>query len=498
MQSAHATVRAPSRRQSFSVVLAIELWERFGFYGMQAVLLLYMVQHLGLSDANATLLIGAFFALTYILPVLGGLAGDRLIGARRCVVGGAALLAVGYVVLGIADTHRSLLMLGLSLISAGNGLFKPNAGNMVRSIYEGDDAALDAAFTLYYMAVNVGSTVSMLLTPWLQDTLGPSIAFFTCAGGLVFGLGYYGVFRGWVRHVGGKLERQPVSPKAALIVWGGTFVSIMAGVAILKSATIARDCMVVAAVLIALSWAWLYLRVQPHERAGMRLAYLLCAETMVYALFYQQQLTSLTLFALRAVDGTYRLGGYTLFHMSAGQFQALDPIWIMIASPLLAMLYNGLARSGRDFPLAWKIALGFVLGAIGFFVWWQSAAHAHGLVSAWVMVVGYGFASIAEVITMGLGLAVIARYVPSRLSGFMMGSLYLLWALAFYVGSVIANFASSDRAGSIAPGPAAFAPLLGGLFWALLAASIAALALLPLIARWERQHSAATNLVRAN
>lgn len=478
----------PTRRQSFSVILAIELWERFGFYGMQAVLLLYLVQHLGFSDQHATLLIGAFSALNYIFPVPGGLAGDRLLGARRSMLTGAVLLTAGYVTLGLADQHLSLLATALALIATGNGLFKPNAGNIVRKIYEGDDAELDAAFTIYYMSVNVGSMVSMLLTPVLQDKFGSETAFFVCAGGLVLGLGYYLSCSRWLKPRDGEVDRVPLNLKTVGLVGGGIVLCLLASQVVLGNEDIARDSIWVAAVLIVLILGWLYRHVAVEERLGLKIAYLLCAETMVYALFYQQQLTSLTLFALRGVDGDFRIGSHVLFHLSAGQFQAMDPMWIMLFSPVLAMLYNRLARSGNNLSLAIKIVIGFAMGAASFLIWWLSAASTSGLISGWVMLIGYGFASLGELLTMALGLAIIARYVPARFSGFMMGSLYLLWALAFYLGSVMSSMSVGVSEGVTQA--AAFVPLLRELSLIFVVALAAAVALLPLVNRWDRQFSA--------
>lgn len=498
MNSDAAPVALPTRRQSFTVVLAIELWERFGFYGMQAILLLYMVEHLGLHDRDANLMIGAFSALTYVYPAFGGLAGDRLLGARRCMLIGAFILAGGYMVLGMAGHHPALLYGGMALISTGNALFKPNAGNLVRRIYEGDDAELDAAFTIYYMAVNVGSTVSMLLVPWLQDQYGAPAAFLTCSAGLVLGLIYYFWRVRWVSHVGGVLDQSPARPHAVLIVAGGAIMAVLLALVVLQSETLASVGVRCAAVAIVVVWGLLYYRAAPEERPGLRLAYFLCAETMVYALFYQQQLTSLTLFALRAVDGHFRVGGLTLFTMSAGQFQALDPLWIMVASPVLAVLYRRFAQNGMDLSLAHKITIGFGVGTLAFVIWWLTAAAAHGLVSAWVMVVGYGFASLAEVLTMGLGLAIIARYVPYRLSGFMMGSLYLLWALAMYAGSVLANIATPAEGVAVVDGPAQYVPLLRDLSLALLVATVLSAVFLPLARKWDRQHASFRDATQKN
>ncbi|AOX18279.1 peptide transporter [Kozakia baliensis] len=484
----------PTRRQSFSVVFAIELWERFGYYGMQAVLTLYLVQRLKLSDTDANVMIGAFVGLTYIMPVLGGLIGDRLLGPRRTMLIGAFILALGYVALGLASSHRALLFGAMALISSGNGLFKPNSGNLVRRIYEGDDAELDAAFTIYYMAVNVGSTISMLLTPWLQERFGPSTAFFTCAFGLVAGLLYYMWRRQWIVGAGSALDRGPWNRRTLLILSLGFVIVAGGSMVVIASPMLARLCVWGACFGIAIAWARIYRRALPEQKPGLRLTFLLCLESMAYIIFYQQQMTSLTLFALRDVDGDFRIGDWVIFHMSAGQFQALNPLWIMLGSPILAVLYKKLAQSGRDLSLAQKMVLGFGLVTGGFLIWWLAAAYTAGPVSAWVMFVGYGLISIAELLTMALGLAIIARYAPADSTGFMMGALYLLWGVAMYVGSLVANYAAvTGDAKIVSIGSTVYAPLFRDLFFAGLGLTCLLALLLPLAQRWDRVHMATQN-----
>ncbi|AHK71418.1 peptide transporter [Gluconobacter oxydans] len=477
------------RRRAFTVVLAIELWERFGYYGMQAVLTLFMVEQLRMADAAANLMMGAFGALTYITPVIGGVIGDRVLGARRTMVMGALSLTCGYAFLAAALQSHTLLLVAMALISTGNGLFKPNAGNLVRRIYKGDDAALDAAFTLYYMSVNVGSTVSMLLTPWLQIHYGAPVAFATCAVGLGIGLLYYVLRSSWLEPTTPVSEKQPVPLSRFGMVAGGLALLTAFNAWVLGSDTLARLCVIAAGAGLAAIWVALYVRAPQTERPGLRLTYLLCLQGTIYLVFYQQMMTSLTLFALRGVSGDYRIGGVTLFHMSAGQFQVLNSVWIMALSPVLAFLYNRMGQQQKQTSHARKMLLGYAMVSIGFAVWWAAAAHADGLVSPWIMVVGYGFLSLAELLTNGLGLAIIARYSPARLSGFMMGALYLLWGIAMYVGSIIANQAALPPEVVAGGGGAA---LYAGLFRTLCevaAAVVVVLALLePLTRRWDREH----------
>src|SRR6185437_7485350 len=163
--------------RSFTTVFLVEMWERFGYYGMGALLVLYMVERLGFGDARANLTWGAFTALVYAAPSIGGWIGDKILGSRRTMLIGAVVLSFGYGMLAMPNEDLSFLYASLGVIVVGNGLFKANSANLVRRIYEGDDARIDSAFTIYYMAVNVGSTVSMLLTPWIKDHYGWHAAF---------------------------------------------------------------------------------------------------------------------------------------------------------------------------------------------------------------------------------------------------------------------------------------------------------------------------------
>lgn len=489
----------PIRRRAFSVVLAIELWERFGYYGMQAVLTIFMVQHLRMSDTSVNLMQGALGLLIYSLPVLGGVIGDQWLGTRPTLVGGAVGLTLGYGVLAISLHTPSLFLPALTLIALANGLFKPNAGALVKQIYAGDGTALDAAFTLYYMSVNVGSTISMLLVPWLQQRFGSTVAFALCAAGLLVGLAYYGVCSHWIGQFFAIRKQifpnsvaeiaRPAPTWRALACGALGFLLLWAGaVWLLMSPSVIRLCVIVLSVGLVLLWAWLYRRVAVHEKPGLLLSYLLSLQTMAYLVFYQQQQSSLTLFALRAVSGTYTLGPWSLFTMSAGQFQALNPIWVMAMSPLLAWFYQRSARLGNDVSFPVKIFCGYVcvgLACLG--LWWFSYT-AQALVSPWVMVFAYGAMSLGELLTMGLGLAIIARYAPARISALLMGSLYLLWGVGMYSGGLVANLAALPMGMTHDAGAAFYAPLFGKLCIGAAVMCVVLLVMFPFVKHLEQRH----------
>jgi len=156
----NTTPAAASQTRSFTTIFLIEMWERFGFYGMQALIVYYMVQRLGFPDERATLVWGAAAALIYVAPAIGGWIGDKVLGTRRTMLLGAVVLTVGYSLMVVPGQSVWFLFMALGVIVVGNGLFKANAGNMVRKIYEGDDSRIDSAFTIYYMAVNLESSPS--------------------------------------------------------------------------------------------------------------------------------------------------------------------------------------------------------------------------------------------------------------------------------------------------------------------------------------------------
>jgi len=156
-----ATKILTGQPKPFYLIFFLEIWERFGYYGVQALLVLYMVQRFGFTDVRADLLFAAFSALVFLFPCVGGYIGDKVLGTKRTILLGAITLAIGYLLLSLPGTSPGFLPLPLAVIAVGNGLFKANPSSLLSKVYEGTEYNLDSGFTLYYMAVNVGAFVSM-------------------------------------------------------------------------------------------------------------------------------------------------------------------------------------------------------------------------------------------------------------------------------------------------------------------------------------------------
>lgn len=491
---------AYSQNRSFATVALIELWERFGYYGMQALIVYFMVERLHFEDSRANLVWSAFAALVYVAPVIGGWIGDQVLGTRRSMLLGALVLALGYGLMALPSDNTWYVFSALGVIVVGNGLFKPNTANLVRKIYAGDDSRIDSAFTLYYMSVNVGSTVSMLATPWLKDYvnarygdgLGWHAAFAVCNAGLLFGLLTVWLLRATIAHVGSAPDEQPLRPRALLLVLGGAVLTVAAAAVILEYQAVARAFVYLAGAFVLLTFLRLIRASAGAERAGLIAALLLIVQIMFFFIFYQQMSTSLSLFALRNVELEFRVLGWHLWTWSPAQFQALNPISIMLFSPLLAWAYTRAGNSGRDLSIAAKFALGFAIVAAGFFVFGIAGQFAvGGKASSWVMIFGYAFYSLGELLVSGLGLAMMARYVPERMGGFMMGAYFVSAGVSQYLGGVVANFASVPRELS---DPVLTLPIYTSLFTKLgmgaLLCTLLALAALPLMRRLSAQHQA--------
>lgn len=478
--AAASSAATPRKSVAFAALFLVEMWERFGYYGMTAVLLLYMVQRLGYTDERANLTFGAFTAMVYFSPAVGGYIGDRVLGSRRTMVLGAVVLALGYALLALPEAP---LFAALALVAVGNGLFKANPANLVSKVYEGEDAKIDGAFTLYYMSVNVGATASQILTPLIAQHASWHLAFGICAAGMALGVVNYLAMGRHLRHVGSAPDFAPLDRGKLALVLGGSAAAVALFTFVIQSLALARAVVWIAAAVMLAVFGALVAKSGAHQRRGLVAVGLLTLQCIIFFVFYQQMSTSLTLFALRNVELRFLLG----YEIPAGQVQALNPIWIFALSPPVAWLYARLSRRpGGDLSVAAKFALGFAVLAAAFFTYAASGSFggAAGKVSMWWMIAGYGMLSLGELLISGLGLAMVARYVAPELRGFIMGLWFLAGGLSQYLGSYVANFASAPA--EVAE-PVATLPISARLFaWlgvVAAASTLLALALLPLMRR---------------
>ncbi|HBZ16871.1 MAG TPA: dipeptide/tripeptide permease DtpA [Pantoea sp.] len=427
------SLNAFKQPKAFYLIFSIELWERFGYYGLQGIMAVYLVKMLGLSEADSITLFSSFSALVYGFVAIGGWLGDKVLGTKRVIVLGALVLAAGYAMVAYSGHDIFWVYLGMAAIAVGSGLFKANPSSLLSTCYEKDDPRLDGAFTMYYMSVNIGSFMSMLATPWLAAKYGWSVAFSLSVVGMLITLVNFMMCKKWVKQHGSKPDFKPLHLPKLLMVLVGIVALIAISTWLLHNQTIARWALAIISAGIVLVFAKETFTMQGAARRKMIVAFLLMLEAVVFFVLYAQMPTSLNFFAIHNVEHSI-----LSIPFEPEQYQALNPFWIMVASPILAALYN---KMGDRLPMPHKFAFGMILCSGAFLVlpWGASFANDAGIVSVNWLILSYALQSIGELMISGLGLAMVAQLVPQRLMGFIMGSWFLTTAGAAMIAGKVAN-----------------------------------------------------------
>ncbi len=464
----------------FYLVFLLEVWERFGYYGVQALLVLYMVQKLGFKDTHADLLFTAFSAMVYILPSVGGYLGDKVIGTKRAILLGAIFLALGYMCLSIPFISNQNLLIPLAIIAVGNGFFKANPSSLLSKVYEKTGHNLDSGFTLYYMAINIGALISMNLTPILSAHFGWHTGFLVCFLGLLVAIISFFVFRRTSAQYGSEPDRKPLHLGKLAAVLLGAVIAIGVVYVLLTYYHVMSTILAVATVVSLLVYFGLITKAKEQERKGMWLFVFMFIQAIIFFVLYFQMPTSLTLFALRNVH--HQILGFIPFQ--AAQFQVLNPAWILILSPILAAIYHKLHSKNRDLSIPTKFSLGTLLAGLAFVILPLGGGFAnHGIISGNWLVLSYAIQSAGELLVSALGLSMAARYVPERFMGFTMGLWFLSTSIASIIAGHLASFASVPK--GISNDPSLSLPIYNHLFWKIglvtIAISIVMFAFVPLL-----------------
>ncbi|PJE80190.1 Dipeptide and tripeptide permease B [invertebrate metagenome] len=417
----------------FYLIFFVELWERFGYYALQGILAVYFVHKLGFSQADSFVTFGAFSALVFGLISIGGKIGDKVLGTKRTIILGALTLAFGYLLMAISILHSSLVFIALGFVAVGNGLFKANPSSLLAKCYDEGDSRIDGGFTLYYMSINIGSFVSLSFAPVIAEHFGYTTTFIVCALGLIACLFSYWQLRAAVQEIGSEADERPMNKKYLMYVMAGTVVAAFICAWLLQHVLLANAALAVIALVVVAIFFKETFQLKGIARSKMLAAFILMVEAIMFFCLYAQMPTSLNFFAINNVD-THLLG----MNLNPISFQALNPFWIVVGSPVLAALYN---KVGDTMTMPSKFTIGMFLCAAGFWCAYLPAFFhtSEGMVSSWWLVFVYMFQSIGELMISGLGLAMVAALVPQRLMGFIMGAWFLTQAASFVIGGWIAT-----------------------------------------------------------
>ena len=433
-----------------------EMWERFSFYGMKALLLLYLTKYHLFSDDNGYNLIGAYGGLVYAMPVIGGLVADRWLGMRKAVVFGGILLVLGHLGMAIeghpATSHDGIVTrdagalqvfyFSLALIILGVGFLKPNISTIVGKLYGADDPRRDSGFSLFYAGINIGATVSGVLCGWLGETYGWGWGFGAAGIGMIAGLANF--LRGQKhlhghadppdpaalrRRVFGVLTREHLIYLAALAglvaIWGliqahSLFLKIIPGWFEPSPVLLAMHC-VSACLLGGILW-FMFARCTRVQRRQMGAVLVFIALCLVFFTLYEQTYGSWVLFSDRVMN--HRALG---LEWSASELTSLGAAFILVLAPVFAWLWPWLDARGWNPSKPAKSAYGLIFAGLSFLVLVWSARHpeANGLTGIWWFVLAYFVLEVGEMLLSPIGLSAVTELSVPSVVGLMMGGWFL-------------------------------------------------------------------------
>jgi proton-dependent oligopeptide transporter, POT family len=395
--------------RGLGVLFAAEMWERFSYYGMRAILVLYMVHVLKYPDAQATHVYGWYTGLVWFTPLVGGWLADRVFGTRRALLIGGSIIAAGHFVLAIPATWS--FYPGLALIVLGTGLFKPNASTMVGQLYEPGDTRRDAGYTIFYMGINLGSFFAPFICGYLGQKVNWHYGFAAAGVGMVLGLISYVTLRDrYLPGIGLQPVKQQSSPGVPTH----------------------------------------HPRLTSDEWNRIRAIWIVFLFAAAFWLSYEQAGSSLNLFADRYLN--LHVGSFAI---PSSWFQAVQPLYVIVFAAVFAAMWQWLGKRGMEPSTALKMALGLLLVGAGYafmiiagrqvdvcLATHRFAADCAIVSPVWLMAT-YLVGEFGELCLSPVGLSYVSKVAPRRLLAFYMGVSFLPIAAGSFIGGRLAGLESS-------------------------------------------------------
>ncbi|MEE4174322.1 MAG: peptide MFS transporter [Xanthomonadales bacterium] len=429
------------------VLFLAEMWERFSYYGMRALLIFYLVQHWLFSDSEASIVYGAYTALVYITPVVGGYLADQFLGQRKAVLFGAILLTFGHFFMafegggGQNDPMIGVFWLALALIIVGSGFLKANISVIVGQLYPRTDVRRDPAYTIFYMGINVGAATASIICGYLGQTYGWKYG---------FGLAGFGMLIGLIFFVLGKpLLLGKGEPKDPSKLRGGREFGIYgAGLAMVALCWVAIQYQDMVGYVLGAFGGGLVLyvlftavtKLPSEERDRIFAAMFLILVSIVFWALFEQAGSSLNLFTDRHVDTQ---------GVNASMFQSINAIYIVLLAPFFAMLWQGMGRRGLEPSAPLKFGLGVVQVGLGFLVlvWGAESVGIDVPTPVIFIFLIYLLHTTGELCLSPVGLSAMNRLSPAHMASLVMGTWFFASATGNFAAGLIAAATGAEGVG---------------------------------------------------
>ena len=455
-----------------------EMWERFSYYGMRALLIFYLTQHWLFNDSKSNLIYGAYTSLVYITPVLGGYLADRYLGQRKAVLFGGILLALGHATMAIEgvggqnDPTINVFWLALALIIVGSGFLKANISVMVGQLYRLTDMRRDAAYTIFYMGINVGAALGTILVGYLGQRIGWNWGFGLAGIGMVAGLIVFVLGKKVL--LGAGEAPAPLERNKEILLYGTGLAAVAVMWALVQYQDVIQTLLIISGV--ALLGYVLYeafkLEKEPRERI-FAILFLIALNPLFWGLF-EQAGGSLNLYTDRFV---------AIGDVPASIFQSINPIYIILFAPVFAALWVALGKRGLEPSAPAKFGLALLQVGAGFlvFVLGANSVGADAMTPVIFVFLIYLLHTTGELCLSPVGLSAMNRLAPSFMASLIMGAWFYMTAVGNFVAGKIGE-ATGGEGGEMSK--EITLSIYNKIGWVAVGAGVIVLALSPIVKRW--------------
>ncbi|MHA6317767.1 peptide MFS transporter [Altererythrobacter sp. CAU 1778] len=455
-----------------------EMWERFSFYGMRALLILYLTQHWLFSDGESNVIYGAYGSMVYIMPVLGGWLADRYLGQRKAVLFGGVLLTLGHIAMAVegdggqTDPAINVFWLALALIIVGSGFLKANISVMVGQLYRLTDTRRDAAYTIFYMGINVGAAAGTILAGYLGQTVGWSYGFGAAGIGMFAGLVVFVLGKNVLRGAGEPPELLAKGKEMLIYATGVGAVAVMW--LLIQYRDVIQSLLIVSGVSLLgyVLYQAFKLPKEPRERI-FAILFLIALNPLFWGLF-EQAGGSLNLYTTRFVE---------IGDVPSSLFQAINPIYIIIFAPVFAALWQWLGNRNLEPSAPAKFALALFQVGAGFlvFAWGATSVGMEVMTPVLFVFLIYLLHTTGELCLSPVGLSAMNRLAPSFMASLIMGAWFYMTAVGNFVGGKIGE-ATGGESGEMSK--ELTLSIYQQIGWVAIAVGAVVLLLSPIVKKW--------------
>jgi proton-dependent oligopeptide transporter, POT family len=435
------------------VLFFAEMWERFSYYGMRALLIFYLTKHWLFDDGKANLIYGAYTSLVYITPVLGGYLADRYLGQRKAVTFGAVLLTFGHCLMAVegdggqGDGAINIFWLALAFIIVGSGFLKANISVIVGQLYGITDPRRDGAYTIFYIGINVGATIGTLIAGYLGETYGWSYGFGAAGVGMLLGLIVFMWGKPLLMGRGeapdaARLQTSVAGLRFEWLLYAIGLASVIVIWGLIQYQDVIQDLLTVSGIALLGYVLYSAFKLDPHARDRMLVILFLIALNPVFWGLFEQAGGSLNLYTDRFVD---RQG------VPASIFQSINPIYIVLLGPLFAMLWVWLGKRGLEPSAPAKFGLALLQVGLSFIIFVWGAAMVGPEIATPVLFVFliYLFQTTGELCLSPVGLSAMNRLAPKHLASLIMGAWFYMTAVGQFVAGKIGEATGGGEGGAM-------------------------------------------------